>query len=115
MDSIFIEGLRVRGKHGVKPEEWADDQEFVLDIVIEFDTRTAAKSDDLNDTIDYDFFRTGAKAVVEGRSFHLIEKLADAVAQKVLEDKRIGTVTVSIRKSEMYPDCTPGVTVVRKK
>jgi len=115
MDTIFIRNLAIRGKHGVKPEEWVNDQEFVLDITVEFDTRAAAKSDDLNDTIDYDFFRNSAKAVVEGKSFHLIERLADAVAQKVLEDKRIQNVSVTIRKTEMYPDSMPGITVVRTR
>ena len=115
MDKIFIQNLAVRGKHGVKPEEWVNAQEFVLDITVDFETVKAATSDDLSDTIDYDFFRNSAKEVVEGTSFHLLEKLADADAQKVLANTRIKTVTITIRKTEMYPDCTPGVTVIRTR
>lgn len=115
MDTIFIRDLKVRGKHGVSLAERAREQEFVVDIGIEFDTRAAAKSDELADTVDYNFFRDSAKQVVEGESFHLLEKLADAVAKKILLDSRIGAVSITVRKTEMYPDCTPGVTVVRSK
>ena len=115
MDSIFIEKLAVRGKHGVSDEERSRDQEFVLDISVEFATAASAKSDVLADTIDYNFFRDGAREIVETQSFHLLEKLADAVAQKILQNARIGSVSVSIRKTEMFPDCTPGVTIVRTR
>jgi len=115
MDKIFIQNLAIRGKHGVQPEERMNAQEFVLDILVGFDTRKAAASDNLEDTIDYDFFRNSAKAIVEGESFHLIEKLADTVAQKILEDARIYTVSVTIRKTEMYPDAVPGITAVRTR
>ena len=115
MDKIFIEGLKIRGRHGVSPSEREAAQEFVLNISIEFDTRTAAASDKLKDTIDYSGIRKAAKEVVKHSSFHLIEKLADAVAQKILEDFRISNVSVTVRKVGMYDDCTPGVTVVRKR
>jgi len=113
MDKIFIEHLAVRGKHGVSDEERSREQEFMLDIEIEFDTKAAAESDDLAGTVDYDSFRASAKEIAEGSSFHLIEKLADTIAQNILEDKRIAGVKISVRKSEMYSDCTPGVTIVR--
>jgi dihydroneopterin aldolase len=115
MDKIFIEHLALKGKHGVPDAERAKKQEFVLDISIDFDTRMAAASDELKDTIDYSPIRKAAKEVVEHSSFHLLEKLADAVAKKILEDARISNVSVTVRKTEMYKDCTPGITVVRKR
>lgn len=115
MDTIFIRDLSVQGMHGVPDAEREREQEFVLDISIDFDTRKAAASDELKDTVDYSFFRNAAKEVVERSSFHLLEKLADAVAQKILKDARIGTVSVTIRKTGMYKDCTPGVTVIRQR
>lgn len=115
MDTVFIRALALRGKHGVYDEERAREQEFMLDIAIDFDTRKAAMSDDLNDTVNYAMFRKAAKDIVENRSFRLLEKLADTVAQEILEDARIGRVSVTVRKTEMYPDCTPGVTVIRER
>ncbi len=115
MDKIFIQDLSVKGKHGVPDAEREKEQEFLLDISIDFDTRKAAASDKIKDTINYSPIRKAAKEVVERSSFYLLEKLADAVAQKILEDTRISNVSVTIRKTEMYEDCTPGVTIVRSR
>ena len=115
MDTIFIRDLKLRGKHGVYDEERTREQEFVLDIAVDFDTRKAAVSDDISDTVNYAIFRKIAKEVIEGPSFKLLEKLADVVATKILEDKRIASATVTVRKTEMYKDCVPGVTVVRER
>ena len=115
MDKIFIEHLAARGKHGISDEERAHDQEFVLDIGIQFDTKRASISDALEDTVNYGDFRGIAKQIVEGESFHLLEKLADTVATRILEDARIASVSVSVRKTEIYQDGTPGVTVVRTR
>lgn len=115
MDKIFINNLEVRGKHGVSIEEREREQKFVVDIEIEFDTHVAAKSDELADTVDYNFFRDRVREIVGGHSFKLIERLADTIAKKVLEDTRIKGVTVSVRKADMYPDCIPGVTIERTR
>jgi len=115
MDRIFIEHLALRGKHGVSGEERSHEQEFVLDVTVDFDTAVAAKSDELSDTIDYNHFRDAARAVVAGPSFKLLERLADAVAQRILDEQRIAAVSVTVRKTEMFPDCTPGVTVKRQR
>ena len=115
MDTIFIRDLKLRGKHGVYDEERSREQEFVLDIAVDFDTRKAAVSDDISDTVNYAIFRKIAKEVIEGPPFKLLEKLADVVATKILEDKRITRVTVTVRKTEMYKDCTPGVIVVHER
>jgi len=115
MDTIFIRDLKLRGKHGVYDDERGREQEFVFDIAVDFDTHKAAMSDDIGDTVNYAIFRKIAKEVVEGPSFKLLEKLADVVATKILEDKRITRVTVTVRKTEMYKDCTPGVIVVHER
>ena len=38
-DRITLSGLRVRGYHGVLPEERRDGQDFVVDAVLSLDTR----------------------------------------------------------------------------
>lgn len=115
MDTIFIRNLVVRGKHGVSDQERASEQTFELDIAIELDTKAAAASDHLADTVDYNHFRDAAKSVVGGTSYKLIETLGDAVAKEILINKTINSVSVTIRKTDMFDDCTPGVTIVRAR
>src|SRR3989344_85641 len=111
-DSIFVEGLRLRGKHGVHENERQNQQEFVVDISVKFDTRKAAASDDLADTVDYGTFATIAKDVVEKNSFYLIERLADTICSRILADTRIQEVAVTIRKPAALQNGVPGVTII---
>lgn len=113
MDLIHIDNLRFSGKHGVYEHERKVEQEFDVGIVLEVDTKKAAESDDINNTVDYDTVRTIVRDVIENSSSYLIEKLADVIAQKILKDKQIGKVTVTIKKIEVWPNGIPGVTVVR--
>ncbi len=114
-DKVFIEHLVVRGKHGVTSEERAHEQEFSISIEVQFDTHKASVSDDLSDTVSYGHFRSVAKEVVEASSYHLLEKLANTIAERILEDARIEQVSVTVRKTKIYPDCTPGVTIERTR
>jgi 7,8-dihydroneopterin aldolase/epimerase/oxygenase len=115
MDKIFVEGLALRGKHGVHHREKQEDQDFILDISAEFDSRAGAVSDKLADTIDYRRFCDIARDVVEDESFDLIERLADTIGKRILEDSRIGSVVVSIRKPQAFKNGIPGVTIIRTR
>jgi dihydroneopterin aldolase len=114
-DTVFLERLSLSGKHGVHDHERAQDQEFLIDISASLDTRPAAASDELQDAVDYGGFRAIAQEVIGGGTCHLIETLADRIAVKLLEDTRLSSVTVAIRKPHIYPDCMPGVSITRQR
>jgi dihydroneopterin aldolase len=98
-DRIQLRGLRVVGTHGVLPEEQDRAQPFEIDLDLTVDLAPAAGSDRLSDTVDYGGVATRAAGVVAGRSFELLESLADAVAEATLaSDARITAVTVHLRK-----------------
>lgn len=115
MDVVFIEKLILRGKHGVREHERNTEQEFLIDIAAECDTRSAAASDALEDTIDYGRFRDIAAEVVANNSFYLIERMADRIAERILEDVRISKVIVTVRKPAVYTNATPGITIERTR
>lgn len=86
------------GKHGVSDAERARPQRFVVDIELETNVARAARSDRLEDTIDYRRLRAIAKDVIEGESAHLIEALAGRIARQALEVPGIKSVTVRVTK-----------------
>ncbi len=112
-DRVFITGISLFGKHGVHESERLNEQEFIIDIVAEFDTRVASASDDLADTLDYMPFAGIVKQIVEKESFYLIERLADHIAKRLLEDTRVVKVEVTVKKPAALTNGMPGVTVVR--
>jgi len=115
MDAVFIERVRFRGKHGVSDEERQSEQEFLIDIVASIDLRQAAASDQLSDTADYRRFRDIAREVIEGPSVQLIERLAGLIAERVLKETNVESVTVTVKKTSRLPNGTPGVSVERTR
>ncbi len=97
-DRITLRGMRFMGRHGVTPEERAEPQPFEVDLVLELDLSRAAASDDLADTVDYGAAFLVARRIVEGRSFHLLEALAGAIADAVLAAFPVEEVEARVRK-----------------
>lgn len=99
-DRVALRGLRARGHHGVLDAERRDGQEFVVDAVLELDTRPAAAGDALADTVDYAALADALVAVVTGEPVNLIETLAARLAQVCLADARVGAATVTVHKPQ---------------
>jgi dihydroneopterin aldolase len=117
MDEVIVKGLRARGRHGVLPEEKENDQEFIVDILLECDTKPAAAGDDLSLTVDYAALSEAAAEIVEGTSFSLIETLAERIAAEALSGARARRVTVTVRKPDAPLDVAVdwvGVTITRE-
>src|SRR5271156_3734051 len=88
-DRIELRGLTVHGRHGVLDHERANGQDFVVDITVWTDLADAAASDDLADTYDYGVLAERAAAVIAGPARNLIETVAGAIAEDVMQDTRV--------------------------
>ena len=115
-DRIFISGISLYGKHGVEPVERENDQEFIIDVAAYLDMQKAAASDDLHDTFDYMPVAGMIEEVVKQNSFYLIERLANAIAERILADERITKVEITVKKpAALKRNGLPGVTIVRTR
>ena len=81
--SITLEGIELRGRCGVTPEERAVGQRLVVDVRLEPPARAATLSDDLTDTVDYGRVVALVQEIVEGGEFHLLERLATVIADAI--------------------------------
>ena len=97
-DRILIEGLRVRCVIGVSERERRAKQEVVIDVALHADLRSAGRSDDIADTIDYSAVAESVVDHVAGSRFRLLEALAESVADVCLAHARVTRVDVRIRK-----------------
>ncbi len=115
-DFIFIEGLKVRGMHGVShPERHSFEQEFEVSAKMYMETHIAAKSENLSDALDYVPIRDKIVGIIQTNTFYLIERLADTLCAEILKDTRITKVELTIRKTAIWDNGVPGVTVVREQ
>jgi dihydroneopterin aldolase len=97
-DRITLSGLRAYGHHGVFEHERAEGQVFVIDVTVHLPLRQAGGSDELADTVHYGELADKVAAIVAGEPVNLIETLAQRIADAVLEDERVKTVTVTVHK-----------------
>ena len=102
-DRLSLLAMRFLGRHGVLPEEKVTEQPFEVDLVLHADLSEAAERDELATTVDYSAMFDLVRAIVEDRSFALIEALAGAIATAVLaatDPARVTAVEVRVRKPE---------------
>jgi dihydroneopterin aldolase len=106
-DTISLHGLRVRGFHGVLPEERTVGQLFVADVTLDVDTAAAAAADDLDLTVDYSTLAHQLAEVIGGEPVALIETLAQRLADVCLGFAVVDAVEVTVHK----PDAPVGLPV----
>lgn len=99
-DELSIIGIECFAHHGVFEHERRDGQQFVVDLVLGVDTRPAAASDDLAETVDYGGLVDRVVATVERDPVDLIETLAQRVADVTLLDGRVEWARVTVHKPD---------------
>lgn len=99
-DELSVLGIECFGHHGVFDHEKRDGQVFVIDLTLGVDTRPAAASDDLRDTVDYGSLVAQVTAAVARDPVDLIETLAERVAGVCLLDSRVEWARVTVHKPD---------------
>lgn len=73
-------------------------QRLSVDVEVTHDLRPAGASDSIDDALDYADIVSVVTGLVDGREYHLIETLAERIAQGVLTDCGGESVRVLVRK-----------------
>lgn len=118
MDRVFIEGISFLGHHGVTRKERDKGCQLLVDIAADFDTRSAAHSDDIADTVDHEVLARVAHELGTSASFKLLETLADRIVQAVFDATPALRVEVRVRKLTPTLPGVPaatGVTIARQR
>ena len=82
---MLINELRVRGLHGVYPEEREDGNEFSIDVELEGDFSKAIATDQIEASVDIDQVATLVRDINRQQQFYLIESFADAIGRALLQ------------------------------
>ena len=98
MDKVFINNLQVETIIGIFSWEREVRQVVSVDLVMEFDNKQAAKSDDIEDALDYKKIGKRVSNYVERSKFKLVERLAEQIAKLVLKEFPVSNLTVSVTK-----------------
>jgi dihydroneopterin aldolase len=108
---IYLKGVRAYGYVGLLPEENILGQWFEVDAELWVDFLEAAKTDDINQTIDYRSCINTIENLIKTSKFALIERLAGAIVAELLQNKKITKVIVKVIKHPPIPDFQGAVAV----
>lgn len=98
MDRILVSDLNVRCILGVDDEERREKQDVLINLVIFADLRKAGKTDRFKDTVDYRALKKKILRMTEASQYHLVEALAESVAQICLENPAVMKVQTKVEK-----------------
>ncbi len=95
---LILEGLEAFAYHGNNPAETKLGQTFVVDLEVVSDTRRAAATDRIEDTVNYPTLEKIARRILEGPPRHLLETVAEEIADALLKEPGVFEVTVRVTK-----------------
>jgi 7,8-dihydroneopterin aldolase/epimerase/oxygenase len=114
---VELRGLQIFSHHGVGEKEREKGQLFLYDIELEVGEHGV--SDRIEDAVDYREVAATVREVSENHQFRLLEALAPAVADALIERFPVEWVRVRVRKPEVRPIGLEveysGVTVERRR
>jgi len=112
MDSIQVSGIRAYGYVGYLPEERVLGQWFEVDLTLWVDLTAAGESDNIADTLDYREAIAIVKEQITTAKFDLVEKLVNAIANRILSLEKVNQVRVKLSKpAAPIPDFSGRITL----
>ena len=114
MDTVFIKGLKAASVIGCYDWERDIRQTLVIDLELTTDFARAARTDALEDALDYAAIAQRVIAVCDASRFQLLEVLADHLAALLLAEFSIAKLRMTITKPGAVAEAEGvGVTIER--
>ena len=115
-DLISINRLRLSAIIGCWDEERRNPQPLVASIAISCNTKRAARTDALEETIDYDALSQLIASELASHSYRLLETAAQAIADICLKPPMAQAVTVTLEKPKALANAdSASVTIFRRR
>jgi len=94
----------VRTLIGVHEHERRQPQSILMDLDVELDVNPAGETDDLVDTVDYAEVVSNIREWLVGKTFFLLERLAEFVAGRILDEFGARRVSVMVAQVGILED-----------
>lgn len=113
---VFVRDLVLAATIGVWTHEKGRSQRIRVNIDLSVEEPETPGPDRLEAVVCYDRLTRAVRALAAGEHVHLIETLAERIAQAALTDPRILAVRVRVEKLDVYPDAASvGVEIERTR
>jgi len=98
MDIIYLKDLRIDTIIGIYDWERRTRQTIILDIEMGADIAKAAKTDDIEDTLNYKAVAKRIISFVEDSEYQLVETLAERIAAILLDEFNVPWLRLTLNK-----------------
>jgi len=98
LDQIIIRDLQFRCVLGIDRDERREKQDVLAQITLHLDLRRAGRTDAIADTLDYKVLKKEILSMAETSRFHLIEALAQRMAEICLAHDDVKQVDIEVEK-----------------
>jgi dihydroneopterin aldolase len=99
--TIELRGILLHGFHGVLEHERAAGQRFLVDVELDLESEQAARSDLIEEAVDYRAVVSRVREVSDARAYRLLEALSAAIADALLADLPVVAVRVRVREPDV--------------
>lgn len=111
---VFIHRLELMASVGIFEVEKRYEQRILVSVDLDVRDDYDGISDRLDDVVDYGHVIDDVRRIVAERHFHLIETLAERIAEACLGDRRVTWVRVAVEKPDVVPGCAAvGIAIER--
>ncbi|HAS48356.1 MAG TPA: dihydroneopterin aldolase [Gammaproteobacteria bacterium] len=98
MDIVYIRELEIETIIGIYDWEREQKQVVSLDLEMGTDISAAARSEDIENTLDYKAVAKRLIEFIEGSEFFLVETMAERIAEIVLEEFSVPWLKLRVGK-----------------
>lgn len=100
-DKILLKNIILYAHLGVKKEEREVRQKIAVDVELSLNLKETARGDDLEKAVDYEKVYNLIKERIEAKKYHLLEALAQDLAQEILKNFKVEEVLVQAKKPQV--------------
>jgi dihydroneopterin aldolase len=111
---VFVRDLQLMASIGVYAEEKDVLQRIRINVDVSVDEQMAVVEGDINSVVCYNTLVRKIRTLVESGHIHLVETLAERIADMALLDRRVRGIRVRVEKLDAVPDtASVGVEIER--
>jgi dihydroneopterin aldolase len=113
---MFIRDMVLEGQIGIYKHEIGKTQRVRINVDMAVREGGKARSDRLDDVVDYGVVADKIRAMVASGHVNLVETLAEKIADICLSDARVDAVRVRVEKLDIFADAeSVGVEIERAR
>ena len=99
--TMELHGIELHAFHGVLEHERREGQRFLVDVELDLADAIAAETDRIEDALDYRDVVATVVEISDGRAYYLLEALAAALADTLVDRFPVAAARVRVRKPDV--------------